>query len=90
MRFHDDEYDSVLAFLAGIGVGAFAMFVLDPQQGRRRRALARDKLVRAGHVARDLAEGKSKDLRNRAQGLAAETRGAVREALGSEQAARQP
>jgi hypothetical protein len=34
-----------LAFGAGLGVGTGLMYVLDPQQGKRRRALLRDKLV---------------------------------------------
>jgi gas vesicle protein len=80
MEFNDNS-DLLLAFGAGLALGAVAMFVFDPQQGRRRRALARDKLVHARHAATDYVEGKAKDLRNRAQGLAAETRGA----LGSEQ-----
>lgn len=33
--------------LAGIGLGAAAMYVLDPANGRRRRSLTRDKAVKA-------------------------------------------
>jgi len=47
------------------------MYILDPQMGRRRRALARDKAVRFAHEAEDALEVVGKDLRNRAQGLAA-------------------
>ncbi|MGQ0651205.1 MAG: hypothetical protein ACT4P4_02875 [Betaproteobacteria bacterium] len=61
-------------FLLGVAVGALAMLMLDPQQGRRRRALVRDKLVHAGHVSRDYIEDKSRDLRNRAYGVLAEIR----------------
>jgi hypothetical protein len=84
MEFNDDS-DTALAFVAGIAIGALAMFVLDPQQGRRRRALARDKLVHARHQATDFVQGKAQDLRNRAHGLAAETRGMTRDLLGSGQ-----
>jgi len=35
--------DNVFSLVAGIGIGAAAMFVMDPQMGERRRALARDK-----------------------------------------------
>ena len=83
MDFRDNS-DTALAFLAGVAVGALAMYIFDPQQGRRRRALARDQLVHAGHGVTDFVEGKSKDLRNRAQGVAAETRGLVRDTLGTE------
>jgi gas vesicle protein len=89
MEFNDNS-DTLLAFLAGVAVGAAAMFIFDPQQGRRRRALARDQLVRAGHQTADFVEGKSKDLRNRAQGVAAETRGAVRGLVGNPQESGQP
>ncbi len=33
--------------ITGIALGAAAMFVLDPQNGRRRRSLARDKAIKA-------------------------------------------
>jgi hypothetical protein len=39
------------------------MYLLDPEQGRRRRALARDKLVRARRVIRERAEGKTRPIR---------------------------
>jgi gas vesicle protein len=66
-------------FLLGVAVGALAMLMMDPQQGRRRRALVRDKLVHAGHVGRDYIENKSRDLKNRAQGVVADIRsGAAR------------
>ena len=64
-------------------LGALAMYYFDPQQGRRRRALVRDRLVHARRVARDLAAGKAQDVRNRAQGAVAETAGAVERAAGS-------
>jgi hypothetical protein len=45
-----------------LGLGALAMYFLDREQGPRRRALARERLV---------------DLRNRAKGLAAEAQRTV-------------
>ena len=66
-----------LAAAIGAGVGALIMFIFDPDNGRRRRALARDKVVHYGHEAVDAVEGAARDLRNRAQGIAAEARGAV-------------
>ncbi len=60
-----------LSFVAGVGLGAGLMYILDPEQGRHRRALARDKAVRLAHEAEDALGVVSKDVRNRAQGLAA-------------------
>jgi len=57
--------------------GALTMYFLDPEQGRRRRALVRDQLVHYRTVARREAVGHAKDLRNRAQGVAAEAQSAV-------------
>ena len=83
MDFRDDSTVSFLCGLAtGLAVGAAAMFILDPDQGRRRRAFARDKIARYGNEASDLATSTAKDLRNRAYGVAAETRGAVNDVLG--------
>jgi len=47
------------------------MYLLDPQMGRRRRALAGDQAVRMAHDAQDAAGVVTRDMKNRAQGLAA-------------------
>jgi len=84
MEFRDDSTISFMCGLAtGFALGALAMFILDPEQGRRRRALVRDKAVHYGHEVSDLASGASKDLRNRARGVVAETRSLVSEAVAS-------
>ncbi len=57
--------------LVGIGVGAGLMYALDPQQGHRRRALARDKLSKAVHKTGHAMGATSRDVANRASGLAA-------------------
>jgi hypothetical protein len=67
--------------LTALGMGALAMYFFDPVSGRRRRALLRDKVVHARHEALDSAEGTAKDLRNRAYGVAAETRGFIERRL---------
>lgn len=41
--------DYLRGLLTGVFIGALAMFVFDPRQGRRRRALARNRLVEYGN-----------------------------------------
>ena len=68
-------------FLAGMVVGAGLMYLLDPDRGRRRRALVRDQVVSAGHEIGDLGEtlsAQARHLRNRAAGLAAEAQARFR------------
>jgi hypothetical protein len=64
------------ALLVGLGVGATLMYFFDPNRGARRRALVRDQLVHAGHLMRDAAGATSRDIANRASGVAARVRGA--------------
>ena len=63
-----------IALLFGIGVGAALMYVLDPERGRRRRALARDKAVSIAAKTGDMVAKRSRDIANRAKGVAAEAR----------------
>lgn len=72
-----DTATIVLAALVGAVAGALAMFILDPDSGRRRRALARDKAARLTHEATDAVQSRARDLSNRARGLAHEAAGAV-------------
>jgi gas vesicle protein len=82
--FRDDSTSTFLMGVAtGLAVGALAMFVFDPQQGRRRRALARDKAMHYSREAGKLVSSTSQDLKNRAYGLAKETEGMVREQMGT-------
>lgn len=69
-RYRYDTTDLLTAAAAGVVLGALAMFIFDPEQGRRRRALARDKLVHYGRRAGDMVSG-------------TETRSAVQETIGS-------
>lgn len=66
--------NSTLSILGGIGAGAALMYFLDPHRGTRRRNLVRDKIVHAGHAASDALGPASRDIRNRAQGVAGEAR----------------
>lgn len=63
--------------ILGIAFGAGSAFLLDPQQGRRRRALLRDRLARTTREAREFGDAAAKDLRSRAQGLATQMRAQV-------------
>src|SRR5512138_242543 len=61
--------------LLGITLGAAGAFLYDPEQGRRRRALLRDKLGRTVNEGREFADAASRDLRQRAQGIASHVKG---------------
>jgi len=50
------------------------MYLYDPRMGRRRRAVARDKLTHMGRRIDDAVDVTSRDLTNRAVGLLAEVR----------------
>jgi hypothetical protein len=63
-----------IATLVTAGAAAAANYFLDPQLGRRRRALVRDQLVHLARVGQEAVDITSRDVRNRAQGLTAELR----------------
>jgi hypothetical protein len=65
---------NMTSLLVGAGAGAGLMYLLDPDQGNRRRALVRDQLVHAGHLTGDAVDATSRDVRNRARGVVAELR----------------
>jgi gas vesicle protein len=79
MDYRDDSVSFLCGLATGLALGVLGMFIFDPKEGRRRRTLARDKIVRYGNEAADYATGTAKDLRNRAQGMAAEARSAMQE-----------
>jgi uncharacterized membrane protein len=60
--------------LFGGALGALAMYFLDPQQGRRRRARARDKALHAGKVLNQAGLVTARDTAHRAKGVWASTR----------------
>jgi osmotically-inducible protein OsmY len=70
--------DTGLTLLYGIGIGAALMYIFDPDRGGRRRALIRDKVVRASNATTCYVGKMSRDLSNRAQGLMAETKNLFR------------
>lgn len=73
--------NKALLFGAGLGVGTAAMFLLDPDRGKRRRALVSDKFALALRKTGDCMQVTGRDLRNRAVG----TISAVQSRFSSEQ-----
>jgi len=69
--------EQTLRLLGGIGLGAGLMYFLDPQQGRRRRALVRDQFTHLSHEASEAADVTARDAANRAAGVWAEAKAAV-------------
>jgi gas vesicle protein len=57
--------------LLGAVLGAAGAFLLDPELGRRRRAVIRDKVTRSVTEGRDFADAATQDLQHRARGLRA-------------------
>lgn len=80
----------IITILGGLGVGAALMYFFDPNGGRRRRALVRDKAVGISNDVRDSIGSKSRDLRNRAKGLVHEAKSLIPGSVshGSEQTER--
>jgi BON domain len=62
---------SAMTSLLGAVAGAGLMYVLDPVQGARRRALANDQLQHASRQMRDASGTVLRDARNRSRGLLA-------------------
>src|SRR5919106_134571 len=72
---------SLTGIVAAVATGALAAHFLDPQQGRRRRAVLRDKIVsRVGKID-EAGRVIAQDLRNRTQGTIVD----LRHRLGSEE-----
>jgi osmotically-inducible protein OsmY len=71
--------DKRVAFFSGLGIGAGAMFLLDPERGKRRRALMRDRAIHISNTSKEALEKTARDLRNRATGMVAETKAMLRE-----------
>jgi uncharacterized membrane protein len=63
---------------AGLGLGAALAYFLDPDRGRRRRARVRDAITHAARVTNDVVGKTSRDLGNRASGLASAVQAIVK------------
>jgi uncharacterized membrane protein len=71
--------NKVTSTLTGMGLGAGIMYLLDPDRGRRRRALVRDQVSGSYCSSRDFLEKTSRDFTNRGHGINAVARGLFRE-----------
>ena len=69
---------NVLSAIGGVTAGLGLMYFLDPDQGWRRRALAKDQMVHAVYKTGDAMDATSRDIANRARGAVAELRGRLR------------
>jgi uncharacterized membrane protein len=70
--------DTFMTLLSGLSLGAAAMYIFDPDRGRRRRALARDKAITAFHELQEAADTTARDLFNRSRGVLFETWASIR------------
>ena len=61
--------------LSGMAIGAAAALMFDPARGARRRALMRDKAIRASRVTGEVLDTTLHDMAHRTEGIAVETWG---------------
>jgi len=66
-----------MSLLTGVGLGAALMYLLDPERGKGRRSVARDKAVALANRTGRVVARRSRDLSNRAKGVASEIRSAA-------------
>jgi osmotically-inducible protein OsmY len=67
------------SLLAGLGLGAGLMYLLDPERGDRRRSAIREQALQVRTQGVDTVSKRSRHLRNRAVGLLAEARRRTRQ-----------
>jgi uncharacterized membrane protein len=70
--------NKAVSWLGGLGLGALLVYIFDPNVGRRRRAVLRDKATRFGRKTLDAFDVTSRDLKNRVTGLTARTRNLIK------------
>jgi hypothetical protein len=80
MRFRE-RAEHTLTLLTGMVIGATIMYAFDEHRGSKRRAMARDKLVHAGHVLGHNIKKHGRDLLNRGVGQVAELRSGIRDRM---------
>ena len=72
-KSHMPSAGATISAAACLAAGVGIMYLLDPTDGARRRALARDKMVRCLNETGDFFRKTGRHLRNRARGVSHET-----------------
>lgn len=81
MRDLKNSLGHSLSLLTGAALGAATMYLLDPDRGTRRRALARDKMVRGMNDLAFYGNKRLRDLGNNLYGSVAEARSKIRDTM---------
>jgi osmotically-inducible protein OsmY len=74
IRIEEVTHMDTTRLLLGAALGAGLVYIFDPQSGRRRRSLVRDKLMLATNKTRDALDTTARDIANRSRGIVAATR----------------
>jgi hypothetical protein len=74
-----ERLDHTVTLVSGMILGATIMYIFDEHRGAKRRAYARDKVIRAAHVLARGARKSGRDLLNRATGSVAELGASIRD-----------
>lgn len=74
MKWESRSNQSLMTLIGVAAASALTMYMSDPDRGRRRRALAADKVRSLANKTGDAINVASRDLGNRAQGLRAQAR----------------
>ena len=74
---YESSGTSFMALIGAAGIGAALMYFLDPDNGRRRRALARDKAAHGRLAVHDAAQCVVHDATNRTRGAIARLQGSI-------------
>jgi hypothetical protein len=74
-----------IALLGGFGAGVALMYFFDPERGKGRRNMLRDRMLKLTRVTQETVQGKTKDLSNRAQGAAIEARKSLKGVMAGDQ-----
>src|SRR3954452_11765433 len=67
----------ILLLIAGAGIGAAAMALLEPGKGARRRSWMTDKVARGAHRSNQVIDKKARQLQNEAFGAIAERKARI-------------
>jgi hypothetical protein len=77
--------NKVIGTLGAVALGAAAMYVLDPNSGKRRRAMIKDKAVSLAHKEGEMIARAGRDLKNRVSGIKPRIAAAMKNRNGDDQ-----